>query len=161
MRKFKSGLTRSQMKHKVVRPLLVVGATLTAALAVVTPAQADAGGSLHNVATGLCLDSNSAGAVYTLGCNGGRNQVWLGGNDHSLYDYATGLCLDSNTSGDVYALGCNGGDYQKWDWQVSPSAPLAWGRYVNRKTGRCLDSNSAGAVYALSCNGGNNQYWGG
>ncbi|MFI2212392.1 hypothetical protein [Streptomyces sp. NPDC020141] len=28
------------------------------------------GGLIKNVATGECLDSNHAGEVYTLGCNG-------------------------------------------------------------------------------------------
>jgi hypothetical protein len=32
-----------------------------------------------NIATGLCLDSNSAGSAYTLGCNGGGYQTWREG----------------------------------------------------------------------------------
>jgi hypothetical protein len=35
------------------------------------------GYEIRNVATGLCLDSNTSGSVYTLACNGGNFQRWL------------------------------------------------------------------------------------
>jgi hypothetical protein len=57
-----------------------------------------------NVATGRCLDSNAAGKVYTLPCNGGANQKWRtispGWDDYDwlqIENVATGMCLFDNT----------------------------------------------------------------
>jgi hypothetical protein len=105
-----------------------------------------------NWATVRCLDSNFAGDVYTLGCNGGAYQVWFAEMDRSLVNLATQRCLDSNFAGNVYSLPCNGGDYQKW-------VPRNRTEVVNVATGRCLDSNFAGNVYTLPCNGGDYQKW--
>ena len=72
----------------------------------------------QNLATGRCLDSNTSGSVYTLGCNGGSFQKWnvIANSDgtRSFRNLATSRCLDSNTSGSVYTLGCNGGSFQRW-----------------------------------------------
>ena len=34
-------------------------------------------GTIRDVATGLCLNSNLDGSVYTGGCNGGNFQNWV------------------------------------------------------------------------------------
>ncbi|WP_438007578.1 ricin-type beta-trefoil lectin domain protein [Sorangium sp. So ce321] len=112
-----------------------------------------------NTATSRCLDSNSSGGVYTLGCNRGSYQLWR--NTPSTYgdtiiNAQTGLCLDSNPSGSAYTLACNGGSFQQWT--VTYKGTYGW-EIRNVATGLCLDSNPGGSVYALGCNNGNFQRW--
>ncbi|WP_433081268.1 RICIN domain-containing protein [Dactylosporangium sp. CA-052675] len=69
-----------------------------------------------NWQTGLCLDSNSAGSVYVLKCNGGAYQRWyLGGNPgYQLHNAATERCLDSS-SGRLSTSRCdNAVASQRW-----------------------------------------------
>lgn len=109
-------------------------------------------GNLQNGATGLFLDSNYEGHVYTLSRQYNRHQKWDWGLQSTFQNQASRRCLDSNYDGSVYALACNGGNYQKW---------YVYTDYTmrNAQTGRCLDSNYNGHVYTLPCNGGSYQKW--
>ncbi|MFI7502743.1 RICIN domain-containing protein [Streptomyces sp. NPDC049687] len=72
---------------------------------------------IKSYAYGGCLDSNYAGDVYLLGCNGGNYQRWAkvdAGGAFYIVNMQTGRCLDSNYAGEVYTLNCNLGNYQKW-----------------------------------------------
>jgi serine/threonine-protein kinase len=75
--------------------------------------------SFQDDATGRCLDSNAAGALYTSPCQtpGNTYQKWYspGGGQVSLSDGQTELCLDSNSAGRAYTHACNGGNYQNWN----------------------------------------------
>jgi hypothetical protein len=79
------------------------------------------GSVLTHAKTNTCLDSNSGGSAYLLGCNGGNNQSWRGGiTNTEVVNNATGRCLDSNYNHAVYTGTCNGGNYQKWNFYPAP-----------------------------------------
>ncbi|MEU2616455.1 RICIN domain-containing protein [Micromonospora sp. NPDC007271] len=61
-----------------------------------------------NYQTGLCLDSNSAGDVYAISCNGGAYQRWYlaGTGGRQIRNAATERCLDG-TGGNVITSRCN------------------------------------------------------
>jgi hypothetical protein len=79
--------------------------------------------ALQNVESGLWLDSNSAGDLYTNTGNGDANQSWVelypnDDGEFAFQDVATGLWLDSDTGsfsgGSAYTSPGNGGPYQSW-----------------------------------------------
>lgn len=111
---------------------------------------------LRNLQTQRCLDSNSAGKVYTNGCYWATYQGWVANlvqNNYELRNLQTGRCLDSNSAGKLYTSPCNTGQYQQWAFGTGA------GTVVNIATGRYLDSNSNGEAYTLPANGGNYQRW--
>jgi serine/threonine-protein kinase len=159
---------------------LMVGAF--SAITAASPAQADWVGEnvIRNWETGLCLDSNWAGDVYTLPCELGTNphqvwEIWQQGTSSmgpivQLRNKATGRCLDT-------ADGSNPVTISSYD---CPAHPAGWlpPAYVYRtffhatgspwykmqfrswySSGYCLDSNRGGDVYSIPCNGGNYQNW--
>lgn len=147
--------------RKLALAAIVVLAALAGSLGPVSSAHALNGGPWpwHNTALGVCLDSNPAGVVYTLGCNAGPFQLWVHSENRfgdQIRNFGTNRCLDSNSNNDVYTLPCNGGNYQRW--VVTHKGAFGW-EISNVATGFCLDTNSDGIVYAISCNGGNFQRW--
>ena len=138
--------------------------TIAVGVVVATPAAsfAKTPGRESNRATGHCLDSNWAGDVYAIGCNGGTFQIWnkvKKNFGYALIDVKTGLCLDDDRSaGRLKTNKCNYGSYQQWTADPGPDAnPRIWKSVA---TMRCLDDDiSAGKVKTNDCNGGNFQRW--
>ncbi|MFJ8186586.1 RICIN domain-containing protein [Streptomyces sp. NPDC096105] len=54
-------------------------------------------GSIRNLISFLCLDSNSAGDVYMLQCNGGTYQQWSVDGQNRRVNKQTGRCLARTT----------------------------------------------------------------
>jgi len=110
-----------------------------------------------NLATGLYLDSNNFGSVYTESGNGSEYKRWqIILNDTNGYmhlkNVATGKCLESSFGSNVYALDCQSVEFQKWHLTNN-------NQFVNRATRKCLDSNQLKQVYTHICNGGDFQKW--
>lgn len=160
-------------RNMTTAPLILLVISLSACLeeastengaqaAEVTP-QATNTTALKDVSTLRCLDSNTSGNAYTLGCNGGNFQYWITQSldfGTELRDRATSRCLDSDTSGKLYTMPCNGGSFQQWilTSHTISGGGTAW-ELKNAATRRCLDSDTAGHAYTSGCNGGNFQHW--
>jgi Ricin-type beta-trefoil lectin domain len=146
--------------YKVWRFVLATLAGTALVLSLGAPAQALTYPMAKNAATGLCLDSNSPGSVYTLTCNGGLFQRWIITNLNGglqMKNWATGKCLYtvSPSPSFVGAGVCDGTSWTLWTETKSGSHRM----YTNLAHGRCLDSNAQGQVYIHACNAGNFQKW--
>lgn len=158
------------MRNRVRRRLLLVlAATGVATTLATNTAQAGVGSDtvLRSWATGVCADSNSSGAAYGIGCNGGDYQKWyIAGNGRwadgrygrgpvvVLRNDATDRVLDSNSGGAVYTNPLNSGPNQLWIMTGNDSVS----QFQNLATGYCLQTNGDGPLYATTC-GSNFQDW--
>jgi serine/threonine-protein kinase len=161
--------TQPRQKKRGLRYVIIVMAGLVVvSAALILPAQAGPaqGTIIRNWETGRCLDSNWAGQVYTLGCNGGDYQGWrieyVGQREVFVYhivNVKTGRCLDTAAAGYVQTTPCEGHkEYQLWHAAGTDGMRKIELRQYSFR-GSCLDSNRAGSVYKLRCNGGGFQLW--
>lgn len=158
------------MRNRVRRRLLLVlAATGTATMFATGTSQAAISSDtiLRSWATGVCVDSNSRGDAYAIGCNGGTYQTWfvagtgLRGCGHYgcgpfvvLRNDATDRVLDSNSAGAVYTNPSNGGSYQKWVMTGNDTVT----QFENVQTELCLQTNGDGRLFTTGC-GSNYQNW--
>jgi serine/threonine-protein kinase len=155
-------------RRTAFRLALVIGVTASAVGISTQSAQAAVTLTFHlqDWATGRCLDSNTAGDVYTSPCQSGNNwQTWRiytypPTSDVDLQNVATGrwLTWDGSSStvrtsssysflADAQALGPNWGNVHL-DYDPHRDG-----------SNHCLDSNGSGAAYVIACNYGTYQTW--
>jgi hypothetical protein len=137
----------------VARLAILVSVGAAAFVVGTSPAHAAGIWTLTDAATGRCLDSNYAGSVYTLTCNGGNYQNWSQINEGSgafeVRDMQTGLCLyyeppvGTNPLSHIGTHACS--DYNTWWLEVGGVDGTV---FVGYWSSTVLDSNRAGSVYA-------------
>jgi serine/threonine-protein kinase len=174
-----------EKRRRVAARVVLVGAILLASLGIaVQPALAwtytwTETGHIQNWATGRCLDSNTAGDVYTLPCQAGNGwQTWTmygrvngyvdqnGYPDVTLKNQTTGRCLKLFDDTDIgFGL-----IMRTWpcDTSSNPNPAQVFTargpnlqnvQFVNIVAEACVDSNAAGQAYPLRCNYGTYQTW--
>jgi hypothetical protein len=141
-------LKRGLKVRKSVKQVAIIAAlSVAATIGISSPAWADGVTRYQSRRTDACLDSNTAGNAYTLGCNTGAYQYWtyqsIDGTSYYLINKATGRCLDANSAGSVYTLSCNGGANQQWRRRY-PGSAAVYGQWVNIAVAKCLTAS----VYA-------------
>jgi hypothetical protein len=155
-----SARSRHRRRTAVLAVPVALAALLTFSATGVTPAHAISENQvtiIRSWSNGNCLDSNYAGSVYELPCNGGNYQNWILIQDYSLFvnggypewvleDKQTGLCLARNFDG-INTISCAFGASPD-DWLDSNYTDSFGHDVMNISTtypgGGCLDANSPG-----------------
>jgi hypothetical protein len=160
------------MQQKTRRTLarLLVAVVLTAVSVVGFTGTASAYtkyGQFQQVATSRCLDSNAAGAVYTLPCQAGNGwQTWMVegpfGNSPDGYErvvihnIGSGRCLEvfQHITGPRISTDVCGTAPQNNSAMLLDARGSSWSNVQlrNLPSGLCVDGNVQGAAYALACN---------
>ncbi len=155
-RPFSSSLTNGTETHVVKKRFALLSGVLAAAcLAVLaTPAHAGSGVAFRDRQTGLCLDGNVRGEIYTHECGGDNPyQHWVlkavpSTGTFQMRSVKTGLCLSGSGPGrnELYALRCNSAEHaQRWEqWYISDNVSAL----VNYENKLALDSDAKGKAYA-------------
>ncbi|WP_327131411.1 RICIN domain-containing protein [Streptomyces sp. NBC_01343] len=136
-----------------------VAAACLAALA--TPAHAESGVAFKDRQTGLCLDGDAKGNIYTHACGGDNPyQHWVltpvsATDTFQMRSVKTGLCLSGFGPGrnEVYGVRCNSTEYaQRWQrWYIDDNVSAL----VNFQNKYALDSDAKGATYVSIFGTGN------
>ncbi|TDU73607.1 hypothetical protein [Streptomyces sp. KS 21] len=155
------------MKSRI-SAVLLAGASLAAALAVSTPAQAAPIGAfmLKNTATGMCLQGSLSQSSYdTRGvpCNRSDSSQWWGTYTSNLIMANTGVsvCLVSTPNYSALTSACGSAEANGWDrtWSMAGTANSTIGSVKN---GCSLGMGNAGSGYIGYCMPGpidNNKRW--
>ncbi|GII85614.1 hypothetical protein Ssi03_36040 [Sphaerisporangium siamense] len=133
--------------------LVPMGAILASTAIIATPAHAETVSILRSWETGLCLDSNFAGEVYTLACSVPQNnnhQKWRTnypfGGPTRFQNVATGRCLAGTTDdlgfGYAYTTPCGQGFL---GWNINGSQSNVW-TVGHSGSGSVLESDRSGHV---------------
>jgi hypothetical protein len=102
-----------------------------------------------------CLDADEH-TVYTLDCNGGRNQQWDNYAPGLFRNVATGSCLAAKPPTGTWMLLSCGADSTKWTTSSTTN------KYIKSSmTLTCLDNNggNAEAVGLAACRAGTAALW--
>jgi hypothetical protein len=117
--------------------------------------------NLRHKISGECLDSNGAGEVYLLGCNGGAFQRWkiTANKDETrvFRDVATGRCLENRERGEttpLFTAPCDGNKFQKWFFITEPGLVS-----LQNDTTRLCMWNAPRPTNTVRCKAGQDNLW--